>query len=180
MKIKVCRSQVRLFGRAGESVTRGDRRKRELVFGSPFPPLTARPNKRREDVVGLTVGASPPGGAPKSHISHGKILTPVGHHFITHPARRFAPITVRQDWNAVRQKLEQVSDSVGIRRQIQLVHKLTQKTRRMIRRHPVCQCRWKKKLLSVVRSDWLGHAVFPGVQLYLVELKGLLDIVVSG
>jgi hypothetical protein len=116
MKIKVCRSQVRLFGRAGESVTRGDRRKRELVFGSPFPPLTARPNKRREDVVGLTVGASPPGGAPKSHISHGKILTPVGHHFITHPARRFAPITVRQDWNAVRQKLEQVSDSVGIRR----------------------------------------------------------------
>jgi hypothetical protein len=115
MKIKVCRSQVRLFGRAGESVTRGDRRKRELVFGSPFPPLTARPNKRREDVVGLTVGASPPGGAPKSHISHGKILTPVGHHFITHPARRFAPITVRQDWNAVRQKLEQVSDSVGIR-----------------------------------------------------------------
>jgi len=117
MKIKVCRSQVRLFGRAGESVTRGDRRKRELVFGSPFPPLTARPNKRREDVVGLTVGASPPGGAPKSHISHGKILTPVGHHFITHPARRFAPITVRQDWNAVRQKLEQVSDSVGIRSQ---------------------------------------------------------------
>jgi gentisate 1,2-dioxygenase len=49
------------------------------------------------------------------HKNHGEILTPVGHLFITHPARRFAPITVRQDWNAVRQELEQVSDSVGIR-----------------------------------------------------------------
>ena len=45
----------------------------------------------------------------------GYILTPVGHPFITQPARRFAPITVRQDWNPVRQELEQVSDSVGIR-----------------------------------------------------------------
>jgi hypothetical protein len=44
-------------------------------------------------------------------------LTPVGHPFITHPARRFAPITVRQDWKAVRQELEQVSDSIGIRTQ---------------------------------------------------------------
>jgi hypothetical protein len=115
MKIKVRRSQARRFGRAGESVTRGDRRKRELMFGSPFPPLTARPNKRRDFVEGLTGGASPLGGAPKSHNNHGKILTPVGHPFITHPARRFAPITVRQDWNAVRQRLESLSDSVGIR-----------------------------------------------------------------
>ena len=38
---------ARLFGRAGESVTRSDRRKRELEFGSPLPPLTARPNRRR-------------------------------------------------------------------------------------------------------------------------------------
>ena len=38
----------RLFGRAGESVTRGDRRDRELEFESSFPPLTARPNRRRE------------------------------------------------------------------------------------------------------------------------------------
>ena len=37
----------RLFGRAGESVTRSDRRERELEFGSSFPPLTARPNRRR-------------------------------------------------------------------------------------------------------------------------------------
>jgi hypothetical protein len=42
-------------------------------------------------------------------------LTPVGHLFITHPARRVAPITVRQHRNAVRQELEQVSDSIGIR-----------------------------------------------------------------
>ena len=39
---------ARLFGRAGESVARSDRRKRELEFGSPLPPLTARPNRRRE------------------------------------------------------------------------------------------------------------------------------------
>ena len=107
--------QARRFGRAVESVTRGDRRKRELVFGRPFPPLTARPKQRRGSVVGLTVGASPRRGAPKARKNHGEILTPVGRPIITHPARRFAPITVRQDWNAVRQELEQVSDSVGIR-----------------------------------------------------------------
>ena len=115
MKLKVRRPQARRFGRAGESVPRGDRRKRELVFGRPFPPLTARPKQRREKIVGLTVGTSPRGGAPKAPKKHGEILTPVGHPFITHPTRRFAPITVRQDWNAVRQELEQVSDSVGIR-----------------------------------------------------------------
>ena len=115
MKIKVRLSQARLFGRASESVTRGDRRKRERRFGRPFPPLTARPNQRRGWVVGLTVGTSPLGGAPKAHKNQDEILTPVGHPFITHPARRFAPITVRQDWNAVRQRLEQVSDSIGIR-----------------------------------------------------------------
>ena len=38
----------RLFWRAGESVTRGDRRDRELEFERSFPPLTARPNRRRE------------------------------------------------------------------------------------------------------------------------------------
>ena len=108
-------SQARRFGRAGESVPRGDRRKRERRFGRPFPPLTARPNQRRDGVVGLTVGASPRRGAPKAPKNLGEILTPVGHPFITHPARRFAPITVRQDWNAVRQELEQVSDSIGIR-----------------------------------------------------------------
>ena len=115
MKLKVRRPQARRFGRAGESVTRGDRRKRERAFGRPFPPLTTRPNQRREKIVGLTVGTSPRGGAPKDHKNRGEILTPVGHPFITHPARRFAPITVRQDWKAVRQTLEQVSDSVGIR-----------------------------------------------------------------
>src|SRR5271167_1979757 len=115
MNLKVRRPQARRFGRAGESVTRGDRRKRERMFGRPFPPLTARPKQRREDVLGLTVGASPLGGAPKDHKNRSEILTPVGHPFITHPARRFAPITVRQDWKAVRQELEQVSDSVGIR-----------------------------------------------------------------
>ena len=48
MKIKVRLSQARLFGRASESVTRSDRRERELEFESSFPPLTARPNRRRE------------------------------------------------------------------------------------------------------------------------------------
>jgi len=115
MKPKTRVLQVRRFGRAGESVTHGDRRKRELVFEGPFPPLTARPNQRRAGAVGLTGGASPLGGSPTGHKNQGYILTPVGHPFITHPARRFAPITVRQDWNAVRQELEQVSDSVGIR-----------------------------------------------------------------
>src|SRR5207245_4526784 len=50
MPIRVPESWGRLFGRAGESVTRSDRRERELEFGSPFPPLTARPNRRRERV----------------------------------------------------------------------------------------------------------------------------------
>jgi len=48
MKLKVRMPQARRFGRAGESVTRGDRRDRELEFESSFPPLTARPNRRRE------------------------------------------------------------------------------------------------------------------------------------
>jgi len=117
MKLKVRVPQARLFGRAGESVTRGDRRDRELWFGSPSPPLTARPNQRRVGAVGLTVGTSPLRRAPMGHKNQGYILTPVGRPIITHPARRFAPITVRQDWNAVRQELELVSDSVGIRTQ---------------------------------------------------------------
>ena len=117
MKFKVRIPQARRFGRGGESVTRGDRRQGELEFGSPLPPLTARPKQRRGRVVGLIVSSSPRRGAPKAQKNHGEILTPVGHPFNTHPARRFAPITVRQDWNAVRQELEQVSDSVGIRSQ---------------------------------------------------------------
>jgi len=44
---------ARLSGRASESVTRGDRRKRELEFRSPFPPLTARPNRRRDAAKGF-------------------------------------------------------------------------------------------------------------------------------
>jgi hypothetical protein len=31
-------------------LTRNDRRERELEFGSSFPPLTARPNRRRGNV----------------------------------------------------------------------------------------------------------------------------------
>lgn len=53
---KIClairESWARLFGRASESVTRSDRRERERGFERPFPPLTARPNRRREDVAG--------------------------------------------------------------------------------------------------------------------------------
>jgi len=121
MKFKVRIPQARRFGRGGESVTRGDRRQGELEFGSPLPPLTARPKQRRGRVVGLIVSSSPRRGAPKAQKNHGEILTPVGHPFNTHPARRFAPITVRQDWNAVRQELELVSDSVGIRINLQPV-----------------------------------------------------------
>ena len=40
---------------------------------------------------------------------------------MNHPARRFAPKTVRQDWNGVRQELEQVSDRIGIRNQLVFV-----------------------------------------------------------
>ena len=42
-------------------------------------------------------------------------LTPVGHPFMTEPERRFAPTTVRQPRNTVRQELEQVSDRIGMR-----------------------------------------------------------------
>src|SRR5208283_2616812 len=109
-------SPARLFGRAGESVTRGDRRERELEFGSPFPPLTARPNRRREEALGWTQPASPLRGAPNQPENEGKTLTPVGHPFMTHPERRFAPISVRQHRNGVRYELEQVSDIIGIRK----------------------------------------------------------------
>ena len=121
MHFKVPQSQARLFGRAGESVTRSDRRERELEFGSPFPPLTARPNRRRDDDFGLTGESSPLGGAPNDHLNKGKTLTPVGHPFITLSERRFAPTTVRQARNGVRYGLEQVSAFIGIRNASSLV-----------------------------------------------------------
>ena len=115
MQIKVRRLQARLFGRASESVTRGDRRERELEFESSFPPLTARPNRRRGDALGLMDESSPLGGAPDEPENAGKTLTPVGHPVITHSERRFAPTTVRQARNGVRYGLEQVSAFTGIR-----------------------------------------------------------------
>ena len=116
MKIKVRQSQARLFGRADESVTHSDRRERELEFGSPFPPLTARPNRRRDSAQGVVAASSPLGGAPNEHENGGKTLTPIGHPFMTLSERRFAPTTVRQDRNGVRYGLEQVSAFIGIRR----------------------------------------------------------------
>ncbi len=115
MKIKVRESKARLFGRAGESVTRCDRRQRELEFDSPLPPLTARPNRRRDDASGLTAQSSPLGGAPNDRNNRGKTLTPIGHPSMTPAERRFAPTTVRQDRNGVRYGLEQVSAFIGIR-----------------------------------------------------------------
>jgi len=115
MKIKTPQSQARLFGRAGESVTRSDRRQPELEFGSWLPPLTARPNRRRDDIFGWMVKASPLEGAPNECKTDGAILTPVGHPFINDTERRFAPTTVRQDYMGVRYGLEQVSDFVRIR-----------------------------------------------------------------
>jgi len=116
MKTELHQPQPRLFGRASESVTRGDRRERELEFESPFPPLTARPNRRRDDALGLAAESSPLGGAPNQHEYGGKRLTPVGHPFMTPSERRFAPTTVRQPRNGVRYQLEQVSAFIGIRR----------------------------------------------------------------
>jgi len=115
MKTKARLSQTRLFGRASESVTRGDRRERELEFESPFPPLTVRPNGRREGSRGLTTQSSPLGGAPNQRGNGGKTLTPIGHPFMTPSERRFAPTTVRQARNGVRYGLEQVSAFIGIR-----------------------------------------------------------------
>ena len=115
MKIKVPQSQARLFGQAGESVTRSDRRQRELWFASSLPPLTARPNRRREDISGLRVEASPLSGAPNEGKTGEENLTPVGHPFISDSERRFAPKTVRQDYTGVRQELEWVSDGVSLR-----------------------------------------------------------------
>ena len=111
---------ARLFGRASESVTRGDRRKRELEFESPFPPLTARPNRRRDDGWDDWPSRRPSKGLRIGGKNQGKILTPVGHLFMTHSERRFAPTTVRQARNGVRHGLEQVSDIIGIRRQAEL------------------------------------------------------------
>jgi hypothetical protein len=115
MKIKVTQSQARLCGRAGESVTRGDRRGRELGLEGSSPPLTARPHRRRDDALGLTAESSPLGGAPNEHEISGKTLTPVGHPFMNPSERRFAPTTVRQPRNGVRYGLEQVSAFIGIR-----------------------------------------------------------------
>ena len=115
MNFKVPQSQARLFGRASESVTRSDRRQRELEFESSLPPLTARPNRRRDAALGLTSNRRPSAGLRKEPESDGKTLTPVGHPFMTSSERRFAPITVRQDRNDVRYGLEQVSAFIGIR-----------------------------------------------------------------
>lgn len=116
MKNKIPQTQAHLFGRAGESVPRGDRRERELEFGSSFPPLTARPNRRRDHALGWPDGSSPLGGAPRASENRDQTLTPVGHPIITPAERRFAPTTVRQPRNGVRHELEQVSDIIGIRR----------------------------------------------------------------
>jgi hypothetical protein len=115
MKVKVPQLWARLFGRAGESVTRSDRRERELGFERPFPPLTARPNRRRDDALLWTSESSPLRGAPKERPNRGQTLTPVGHLFMTRSERRFAPTTVRQPRNRVRYGLEQVSAFIGIR-----------------------------------------------------------------
>ena len=115
MKTNLSQSQARLFGRAGESVTRSDRQQRELEFASSLPPLTARPNRRRDDVLGWRVKASPLEGAPNEGKTGDEILTPVGHPFISDKERRFAPTTVRQDYIGVRQDLEWVSDGVRLR-----------------------------------------------------------------
>jgi len=115
MKSPVPQSQARLFGQAGESVTRSDRRQRELWFASSLPPLTARPNRRREDISGLRVEASPLSGAPNEGKTGEENLTPVGHPFISDSECRFAPKTVRQDYTGVRQELEWVSDGVSLR-----------------------------------------------------------------
>jgi len=121
MRTKVRKSQARLFGRASESVTRSDRRERELEFESPFPPLTARPNRRRDDrrrddANDRSSEPSPLRGAPNQHENDGQSLTPVGHPFMTPSERRFAPTTVRQARNGVRYESEQVSDIIGIRK----------------------------------------------------------------
>jgi len=137
MKIKVGQSEARLFGRAGESVTRSDRRERELEFESSFPPLTARPNRRREGTRGLTTQSSPLGGAPNQHETSGKTLTPVGHPFMTPSERRFAPTTVRQARNGVRYGLEQVSAFIGIRMGLRLAIRLEVLVRRSpLQHHP--------------------------------------------
>jgi hypothetical protein len=60
---------ARLFGRASESVTRGDRRKRELEFRSPFPPLTARPNRRRDAAKGFLKESEQEKGTEKGTFS---------------------------------------------------------------------------------------------------------------
>ena len=111
-------SKTRLFGRAGESVTRCDRRERELEFGSSFPPLTARPQRRRDHALGWRTETSPLRGAPKPRQTQGNTLTPPGPHLMTPAERRFAPMAVRQRRNAVRHGLEQVSDIIGIRKWI--------------------------------------------------------------
>jgi len=115
MRTDLPASPARLFGRAGESVTRSDRRQREPWFGSSLPPLTARPNRRRDDIITLRVEASSLRGAPDGGKTGGQNLAPVGHPFITDTERRFAPISVRQDYTGVRYGLEQVSDIVRIR-----------------------------------------------------------------
>ena len=115
MKTNLPQSKARLFGRAGESVTRSDRRQPELEFGSWLPPLTARPNRRRDNVFGWRDKTSPLEGAPNECKTGDENLTPVGHPFINDTERRFAPTTVRQDYMGVRFGLEQVSDSVRIR-----------------------------------------------------------------
>jgi hypothetical protein len=73
----------------GESVTRSDRRQREQKFESPLPPLTARPNRRREDALGLRAESSPLAGLPMSAKTAAKPCL-LSDHFMALSKRRFA------------------------------------------------------------------------------------------
>ena len=76
---------------------------------------------------------------------------------MTYPARRFAPKTVRQDWNAVRQELEQVSDSIGIRNLLAMAPNLS------IRLHIVAPIARREKVFSEIKRPVFslleGHAL---------------------
>jgi len=104
MNIKVRASKARLFGRAGESVTRGDRREREREFDRSF---RRSPPARIDGAVclGLTADRRPSvrlRRAQKAWPNLDSCRTP----FMTPPARRFARqlsdrpgIVSDMDWN---------------------------------------------------------------------------------
>ena len=82
------------------------------------PPLAGRPESTAHQPSGLMPRNVAQKGSENHRKTHGDILTLFGHPSIRDAQRRFAPITVRQNPNAVRYESESLSAFIGIRTEV--------------------------------------------------------------